>query len=124
MILNDINPPADLEAKVLKSVEMALEKKNKNRKIIGFSVFSVSLISFIDFIIYTIHAFQQSGFSTYLSLIFSDSKIVLNNFGGFILSLVDSLPFFAITITLAMILIILVSVKYATSGKKELSYSF
>jgi len=124
LALEDINPPAGLKANVLKSVEIAIERKNKNKKIIGFSVFSVSMITFIGFAISAIRAFQQSGFSTYSSLIFSDSKLVLSNLGEFVFSLIDSLPFFAITIMLVLILIILVSIEYATNGKKELAYSF
>lgn len=124
MALQDVNPPTGLKTKILKRVETAIEQKNRNRKIIGFSIFSVSIIAFIDFAIYTIHAFQQSGFGTYASLIFTDSKIVMSNFSTFMLSLVDSLPTFAITITLISILAILISIKYATNGKKELSYAF
>ena len=122
--LEEINLPANLKADVLKSVEKAIEIKNRNRKIIGFSIFSVSLISFIDFAISAVREFQQSGFSAYSSLIFSDSKLVLSNLGEFAFSLVDSLPFFAITITLISVLVILVSAQYIMNSKKELSYSF
>jgi len=124
LALEDINPPVDLRTKVLQSVETAIEKKNRNRKIIGFSVFSISMISFIGFAISAVRAFQQSGFGTYSSLIFSDSKLVLSNFGEFMFSLIDSLPFFTITITLVSVLLILVSMQYMTNSKKELSYSF
>ncbi len=124
LALDDINPPADLKNKILKSIETAIERKNKNRKIIGFSVFSVSIISFIGFAVNLFNALELSGFSAYLSLIFSDSKLVLGNFGEFALSLVDSLPFFAITITLVSMLVIFISIRYATNSKKELSYSF
>lgn len=124
ILLNDINPPADLAAKVFARVESAIEQKNRNRKIIGFSLLFISAASLIDFIIYTINAFQKSGFSAYSSLIFSDSKLVLANFGQFMLSLVDSLPFFALTITLVSISVVLFSVWYLTNGKKELSYAF
>lgn len=124
MALEDVNPPKDLKDKILKSVETAIERKNRNRKIIGFSIFSISMISFVDFAIMAIRELQQSGFSAYLSLIFSDSKLVLGNLGEFTLSLIDSLPTFAITITLVSILVILISIKYAMNNKKELSYSF
>ncbi len=123
-ILKEIDPPQNLKAKIFQRIETVIERKNRNRKIIGFSIFSVSIISFIELIIYTVHAFQKSGFSAYASLIFSDSKLVLENFGQFALSLVDSLPFFAITVTLISILVILLSMWYATNGKKELSYAF
>lgn len=123
-IFEELPLPTGLKAKVFERVETALERKNRNRKIIGFSLFSVSLLSCIYFAIAMIRAFQESSFSTYSSLIFSDSKLVLANFGDFMLSLVDSLPFFAITITLACALVVLMSVKYVTNGRKELSYTF
>ena len=124
LAIEDIDPPKNLELKILQKIETVIERKNRNRKIIGFSFFSLSIVSCIGLIVYTVRAFEQSGFSAYSSLLFSDSKLVLANFGQFALSLIDSLPFFAITMMLASVLVILVSMQYMTNSKKELSYTF
>ncbi len=118
----DIKVPAGLKEGILYKIEMALERQNRNRKIWGFSLMSLSVVSFIPLIIYTISEFQKTGFYSYLSLLFTDSRIVFSNFNEFLLSLVDSFPFFAITMILISIFVILISVKYATNVKKNLIY--
>jgi len=123
LVLEEVDPPAGLKANVLTRVEKAIEQRNRNRKIIGFSLLSASTLSCVYFLMMTARALQQSGFSAYWSLIFSDSKIVLANFGSFALSLIDSLPFFAITVMFLSVFIILISIRYATNNAKELSYA-
>lgn len=119
-----INPPAELKEKIFEKIEVASEKRAFKKKIFVFSSLFVSFIGFFQFAGYAISEFQSSGFYSYLSLFWSDSKVILSNFNEFIFSLLDSTPFFAITIALVSIFIFLLSMKYLVAiNKRRFAYA-
>jgi len=117
--IGQVNPRYGLKAEIFGTIDRYIERQNLYRKIIGFSLSTISALSFIPFVVYTAKSFYSSGFYDYVSLIFSDGGVVLNNLGEYTLSLVDSTPFFAITATTFSIFMILVSMRYALNIKKE-----
>ena len=120
--IKDIEPRSGLETDVFDLIDRYIEKQNFYRKLIGFSLSLLSALTFVPFAIYTSSQLYSSGIYNYLSLIFTDGNVVISNFREFILSVADSLPFFALTMTAFSIFMILVSVKYALSIKREFPY--
>jgi len=55
----------------------------------------------------------QSGFYEYFSLIFSDSGLILSIWREFVFSLIESLPVLSIILSLTLIFIFFLSLKYA-----------
>jgi hypothetical protein len=70
--------------------------------------------------------FVQSGFYEYFSLIFSDSGSIFSYWKELVFSLAESLPTMSIILSLTLIFIFLLSLKYAMKQiiKNQLSLSF
>jgi hypothetical protein len=68
----------------------------------------------------------QSGFSEYFSLIFSDSGLILSYWKELFFSLAESLPILSVTLSLTLIFIFFLSLKYTMKQiiKSQLSLSF
>jgi hypothetical protein len=60
---------------------------------------------------YALGSFAQSGFSTYASLLSSDGSILFLYWKEFTLSIIESLPLMSMTIFLATIFALLLSLK-------------
>lgn len=114
-----------LQSKILAEIAELEIRKNKRRLIWG-GVFSVaSLTAFLPMAYFTIVEFSQSGLGSYLSLLVSDSSVVMANFGDYVLSVVEATPFMAITVTLLSVYLLLISVRYFLSNlKSESEFSF
>ncbi len=111
-----INPGPDLRSRILLRIKKAENAAEMKRKIFGFSFMAVSLSSFAYFSMNVVTELSNSGFYKYFSLIFTDGKFVLSNFGDYFLTIVDSIPFLEMTIITALIAAILLSVRF-TFGK-------
>lgn len=57
-------------------------------------------------------SFAQSGFGQYLSLMFSDSRVVMNHWQDFGLSLLESLPVMSVAGFFAILLAFLLTLKF------------
>jgi hypothetical protein len=73
---------------------------------------------------YFITDFSQSGMQQYLSLLFSDASLVLRYWQDFILSLAESLPIISGVVILAIIFILLDSLKRIAGEIKLASWHF
>ncbi len=104
------------------TIQRAMVERKSARKRIGVLFAAISSAIGVYFLTYAINAFQASGFGTYLSLAFSDSRIVFGNFSTFLLSLVDSAPLFALTLCLVAVTAILASVRYVATAMREYRY--
>ena len=118
--MKDIDPPAYLESQIFERIESAYQKKNFYRKIFGLAGLSVSILSLLSLLVYTASEFMQSNFYDYASLLFTDSKTIFNNFNEFLLSLIDSIPFWAITLTIFFLFISLIFAKYIVEKRRNL----
>ncbi len=118
MKFNEIDLPPGLEKKILAKIEMMASKEILKRKILGGFSLAVSIFAFLEFSLYLVSETKKSGFIDYVSLLLSDYKIVLGNFSSYILSVVDSIPFLAVTLAMVSILAIMASARYLAGAAK------
>ncbi len=99
---------------VTKRIEKEISKKSHNQKTTISIFYFSAIIATIASGLNTISGIFYSNFSSYFSLIFSDTKIVMSGWYEFFLSLFGSLPLLGISIFIASIcLLIISSRKYA-----------
>ncbi len=105
-------PETDLPDHIWHAV--VIENKHQTRiKLWIFSLVGVgSLAAIIPALNTLITRFSESGFYDYFSLIFSDIGSVATAWKEFGLLLTESLPVMSITITLALVLIFFISIRY------------
>lgn len=105
-------PPAHLFEKIMVRIHKE-ENRRLRFRIFAFSVGLLgSLVALIPSFQYLQVNFSESGFVTFLTLVFSDLKIVIANWQNFSLALLESLPIMSTVSFLAVILIFLGSIKY------------
>lgn len=105
-----IEPKIELKNSIIKRIRNEETKKTIYKMISG-SV--LSLASIFTLVFYTINIFkdaQVSGLSEYLSLIISDSGLVISYWQTYMMSIVESLPIIPITITAVSVLIFVWSI--------------
>jgi hypothetical protein len=78
----------------------------KKRLILEFFVFILSFFVFIPMTLKLISDIAVSGLTEFLSLLFTDFAVVMANIGDYVLSLLESAPFFSLSLTLAVLLFI------------------
>ncbi len=111
-----------LATDILDSIDHIIERKNIYRKLFGlFFVFSC-LFFLSVYAIYITSDIAHSGFFDYFSLIFSDWKIVFSHLGEFAISLINSVPFFEITLVTFSIFFLLVSAKFLIEVREKFNY--
>jgi len=108
-------PRPDFESRILLKIRDAREQQKKTKRYIGFGISTLSLCGFLPFLVYTVKDFYQSGFFSYISLLFSDGKIVMENLGQYAMSVVDSFPFLAVSMSLLFLQIFFVAIRYSLS---------
>src|SRR5574343_1923172 len=72
---------------------------------VGLTVLSVGLFGVAG--IYAGNEITRTGFSEYLYLSFSDGRVVIASWQAFLSSLLETIPFFSITLALASLMIVL-----------------
>ncbi len=108
--------PENLQERILEHISVLSEKRNTAVQRVWSAISYTSIISCVGLAIYAIQDFSQSGFYQYFSLIFTDSAIITSHLNEFILSLVNSIPFFTITMITLSIFIFLISLKLRPSN--------
>ncbi len=119
---NTIEPPKKLEEKIFAQLAQAAQKESFKRTIIGYFGIVASLFASIELFAYLLSELQQSGFYQYLSLIQTDFKTVVGDFGVYALSLVNSIPFSVLSFTLLSIFTLLVSARYVCIVRNQFVY--
>ena len=113
------NPDPSLYDKVIFAVNRE-ERRVATIKASIFSVLSfVSVSGFLWSLKYLFESMSSSGFSQFLSLVFSDGFSVLKYAGDYILSMTDSLPVVALLVFLVLALVMVISVSYMISGLRQ-----
>ena len=111
---------SDLPDTIIKKI-VVLERR---RMRIRFALYStttlVAFVALIPALQYVGTEMAQSGFSTYLSLIFSDSGTILASWKEFFAVLVESLPVIGVTLVSGILLTLLASLRQAM---KNIKYS-
>lgn len=107
------NLPPDLLNKVMSAINNERARLVVIRNLVIASLAGVGAIfSSIFAWISLSREFTASGFGRYFSLVFSDIKIVLPNWQDFSLSLLESFPATNAAVFIAVIVILMVSVKF------------
>lgn len=77
-------------------------RERRRRTLFGVTLFGTlsvtSVLAFVSYFQYAAADIAQSGFTSYLSLIFSDSGSVGSLWQTFLLSLIESLPLYELTV--------------------------
>lgn len=112
--------PANLRDKVICRLEKERKLAVLRKKFWGWAIVSV-LMAIACAMVERIFMLQitQSGFSEYLTLIFSDFQTVTGAWQDFVLSLLESLPALTTAELLATILAFLISLYYAIRYSKS-----
>lgn len=114
-----IDPPEHLFPRILTHISLLEQRAARVR----FALFSgTTLISFLIVIAalrYAWGSFAQSSFSAYASLLSSDGSVLLLYWKEFAFSLIESLPLMSITILLAAIFTLLLSLKLTLEYMKS-----
>ena len=113
--------PYGLEDRVFARIQKYSAHEIMKRKIIGGLSLSISLFAFLEFSLFLISETKKSGLLDYISLLKTDYQVVMGNLSVYILSLVDSVPFFAITLSTLSVLAILASIRYI-AGTSRFGY--
>lgn len=90
--LEYVSLPLDLERGVWARLNEAQKRQVKIHLAAFFVLDAFALIGLITSIIYLSNVFSQSGFGQYLSLILSDSNLLVSYWQELALSLAESLP--------------------------------
>ena len=102
-------PPAGLLGAVVARVE-SLERRSAWARSVVFAIgFFVSLLAFVPALQSVRASMAESGFLTYLSLLFSDTGAILSTGQSFALILLESLPVFSVALLLSVLLMMLES---------------
>jgi len=107
----DIQPPKGLLERILKRIHKE-ERFLVLRKVIIFSVMLIgSLVGFVPSLKMLLSDFGSSGFVNFFSLIFSDFSVITTYWRSFAMILLETLPALSLALFLAVLLIILQSMK-------------
>ncbi len=99
--LSDMEPPSSLYAATLARIAFMRRRAAMVRTLLlgGFAFLSGAI--FVPSLAYAVQEFHASGFYDYATLLISDRGLVLTFWREFVLSLLDSLPSFAVLLLLA-----------------------
>ena len=114
----NIEPPKGLLGKIIKRIHKE-ERLLVFRKVTIFSItLAISLLAFVPTFKILISDFSQSGFINFFSLIFSDFSAVATYWKSFTMILLETLPTVSLALFLAVVLLLLQSVKSLTKNIK------
>lgn len=114
-----LEPKKNLKISIIKKIRKE-ELKGSIIKIgLNFSVSFVSVLVVAFLFINLVRDYYQSGLSDYVSLLFSDGSLLVSYWQSYIMSVVESLPIFLITLTLVFVVVSVVSLNLALATIKN-----
>ena len=108
-----------LQTRILARIDQEQAKKVTIGNIISRTVGAVSLVAIFPLVINIFAQLQNSGFFSYLSLVFTDTGTVATYWKELSLSLVESAPLAGITLILMLVLILSISIKFSNISFKR-----
>jgi hypothetical protein len=92
ILLDQFAPSQGLSGMITKELDVA-DARSMKRRTVGFSVlFFVCLVLLVPAFIYLNRDLHTSGFTSFFSLIFSDTSLLVAHLKEFSLSLLEALP--------------------------------
>ena len=119
-----LKPEADLEEKIWRTIVLR-DKHAAKIKMWAFSFLGIfSLAGLVPMLKILGNDLTRSGFYEYLSLAFSDSKLIFAHLQEFTLTLAESLPTMSLIISFSLILFFILSIRYTTKQiiRNQLSF--
>ncbi|MFA7252651.1 MAG: hypothetical protein WC027_02235 [Candidatus Paceibacterota bacterium] len=101
-----------LNSKILLRIDQERVKRLKRQSLITKFVGGLSFISFFPIFINLVSQMQNSGFWNYLSLLFTDTSIVMTYWKQFSMTLIETAPVFPLTLILVSLLGLSLSFKF------------
>lgn len=102
ILLAQIAPSQGLSKTITTQLDVA-DARSMKRRVIGFSVLlGVCLVLIVPSVIYLTRDLQASGFTSFFSLLFSDSSLLFAHLQEFSLSLLEALPVLALVAVLVL----------------------
>ncbi len=101
-----------LKSKILLRIDQERVKRLNRQVLITRIVGGLSFVSFFPIFINLVSQMQNSGFWNYLSLLFTDTGIVMTYWKQFSMSLIEATPVFHLTLILISLLGLSISFKF------------
>lgn len=117
----NIQPPKDLLEKVLKRVHKEQRFFFFKRIAIISTTLIISIIALIPSLNMVISDLNQSGFNSFISLLFSDFSTVIVYWKSFTIILLETIPALSLALFLTVLLTLLQSIKSLTKNIKTIS---
>jgi hypothetical protein len=109
---NPPEPPAGLFHRIIARIKEEHRLMSIRRRIFVFSSLSIiSIVALIPTFNWTHQSFSETGFFQFLSLIFTDTSVVLAYWKSFVMTLTESFPIISATVFLAVFAIFLTFLK-------------
>lgn len=119
--LNPPEPPGDLFKKIMHRIHEERRLLIIKRRLVIFSISLIgSIVAFIPAFQTVKTGFIESGFTEYLSLLFSDTGIVVTYWQNFTFSLLETLPIMSLVAFLITMLVFLESLKLLAKNIKNI----
>lgn len=112
-LFTEITPPEGLTQAILWQIEMERRRIARFRFVGMGAVAGLSALAMVPTAQYTMAEFYQSGFYQYSSLLFSDGGSALSYWKELTLILAESAPLLGITLSLALIFVLVGSLQSA-----------
>lgn len=113
-----------LGSKILLRIDQERVKRLNRQILITRIVGGLSFVSFFPIFINLVGQMQNSGFWNYLSLLFTDTGVVMTYWKSFSMSLIEATPVFPLTLILISLLGLSISFKFGFIQKIGLSANF
>jgi hypothetical protein len=118
--LPTLGAPIGLKATILQRIRLEERRAARKAAFIFTPIAALSLAATGWAIQFTLNALSQTGFMKYLSLIFSDTSSVASLWQTFAFSLIDSLPFFALTLLVGALFALAASGSFAADSVRRM----
>lgn len=113
MILNQVDPPAQLCGNILAKIENEQKRTAKIKAAFSGLLALASFIAAFPAAGYILQGLQSSGFYQFASLVFTDGGTIFSYyFKEFALSLAESVPVLELSIFLTVLFILMISFKF------------
>ena len=123
--MGQYQPSHELRESILSRIATEEHQRARRYLLASFTAATVSVAGIVFAGTYVVRAIYEARFYQYVSLLFSDTDIVLSYWREFMLSLAEALPFFAITLVLVAVATLMLSIRMLTStSRRDLSLSF
>ena len=110
--LGELKSPDLLNSKILLRIDQERVKRLNRQVLITRIVGGLSFVSFFPIFINLVSQMQNSGFWNYLSLLFTDTSVVVTYWKSFSMSLIEATPVFPLTLIFISLLGLSISFKF------------